>query len=203
MEAGGRPRHVQPGVPHHGNGHRRGDRVAGPHSAGQAVSAAEVGQTSIHYQGKTGPFGNRGAIEEYIGNNELAAEAVRRYTGAGIDKTVDECTPRDLDVAARAGCPVALQLWEDTAEILACLIMNLMYTLVPDAFIIGGGVAKAGDLLMKPLMAKLRAQMFPLLMEDLVILPARFGSEAGLLGAGAMAMDEFMGHGVLERFKRK
>lgn len=27
---------------------------------------------------------------------------------------------------------------------LGCLIMNLMYTLVPDAFIIGGGVAKAG-----------------------------------------------------------
>ena len=116
---------------------------------------------------------------------------------------MDECTPRDLDVAARAGCPVALQLWEDTAEILACLIMNLMYTLVPDAFIIGGGVAKAGDLLMKSLLANLRAQMFPLLMEDLVILPARFGSEAGLLGAGAMAMDEFLGHGVLERFKRE
>ena len=170
---------------------------------GRRISAAEFGQTSIHYQGKTGPFGNRGAIEEYIGNNELAAEAVRRYAGAGIDKKVDECTPRDLDVAARAGCPVALQLWEDTAEILACLIMNLMYTLVPDAFIIGGGVAKAGDLLMKSLLANLRAQMFPLLMEDLVILPARFGSEAGLLGAGAMAMDEFLGYGVLERFKRE
>lgn len=60
---------------------------------GRRFSAAEVGQTSIHYQGKTGPFGNRGAIEEYIGNNELAAEAVRRYTGAGIDKTVDEWHP--------------------------------------------------------------------------------------------------------------
>ena len=52
--------------------------------------AADLGQTSIHYQGKTGPFGSRGAIEEYIGNNELAAEAVKRYAGAGIIKTVDE-----------------------------------------------------------------------------------------------------------------
>lgn len=41
-------------------------------------------------------------------------------------------------------------MWENTAEMLACLIMNLMYILVPEAFIIGGGVAKAGDLLMKP-----------------------------------------------------
>lgn len=64
-------------------------------------------------------------------------------------------------------------------------------------------MAKAGDLLMKSLLANLRAQMFPLLMEDLVILPARFGSEAGLLGAGRHAMDEFLGHGVLERFKRE
>ncbi len=105
---------------------------------GRRLSAAELGQTSIHYQGKTGPFGSRGAIEEYIGNNELAAEAVKRYAGAGIIKTVDECTPRHLDEAARSGCPIALQLWEDTAEMLGCLIMNLMYTLVPDAFIIGG-----------------------------------------------------------------
>lgn len=117
--------------------------------------------------GETGPFGSRGAIEEYIGNNELAAEAVKRYAGAGIIKTVDECTPRHLDEAARSGCPIALQLWEDTAEMLGCLIMNLMYTLVPDAFIIGGGVAKAGDLLMKPLLENLRKQLFPLLMEDL------------------------------------
>ncbi len=168
---------------------------------GRRLSAAELGQISIHYQGKTGPFGSRGAIEEYIGNNELAAEAVKRYAGAGIIKTVDECTPRHLDEAARSGCPIALQLWEDTAEMLGCLIMNLMYTLVPDAFIIGGGVAKAGDLLMKPLLENLRKQLFPLLMEDLKILPARFGAEAGLLGAGAMAMDEFMGMGILERFK--
>ena len=170
---------------------------------GRRLSAAELGQTSIHYQGKTGPFGSRGAIEEYIGNNELAAEAVKRYAGAGIIKTVDECTPRHLDEAARSGCPIALQLWEDTAEMLGCLIMNLMYTLVPDAFIIGGGVAKAGALLMKPLLENLRKQLFPLLMEDLKILPARFGAEAGLLGAGAMAMDEFMGMGILERFKNQ
>ena len=170
---------------------------------GRRLSAAELGQTSIHYQGKTGPFGSRGAIEEYIGNNELAAEAVKRYAGAGIVKTVNECTPRHLDEAARSGCPIALQLWEDTAEMLGCLIMNLMYTLVPDAFIIGGGVAKAGDLLMKPLLENLRKQLFPLLMEDLKILPARFGAEAGLLGAGAMAMDEFMGMGILERFKNQ
>ena len=170
---------------------------------GRRLSAAELGQTSIHYQGKTGPFGSRGAIEEYIGNNELAAEAVKRSAGAGIIKTVDECTPRHLDEAARSGCPIALQLWEDTAEMLGCLIMNLMYTLVPDAFIIGGGVAKAGDLLMKPLLENLRKQLFPLLMEDLKILPARFGAEAGLLGAGAMAMDEFMGMGILERFKNQ
>ena len=170
---------------------------------GKRLSTGELGQTSIHYQGKPGPFGNRGAIEEYIGNNELAAEAVKRYAGAGIIKTVDECTPRHLDEAARSGCPIALQLWEDTAEMLGCLIMNLMYTLVPDAFIIGGGVAKAGDLLMKPLLENLRKQLFPLLMEDLKILPARFGAEAGLLGAGAMAMDEFMGMGILERFKNQ
>ena len=39
--------------------------------------------------------------------------------------------------------------------------MNLMYALVPEAIIIGGGVAKAGDLLFSPLQESLKAQLFP------------------------------------------
>lgn len=68
---------------------------------------------------------------------------------------------------------------------LGCLIMNLMYTLVPDAFIIGGGVAKAGDLLMKPLLENLRKQLFPLLMEDLKNSACQIWSGGGVAGSGS------------------
>ncbi|MEG0587940.1 MAG: ROK family protein [Akkermansia sp.] len=169
---------------------------------GKRVSAAELGMTSIDYRGRKGPFGNKGAIEEYIGNNELAADAVARYAEAGIVKNVSECNPRALEDAARAGCPIAGLIWDDCAAKLACLMMNLMYTFVPEAFIIGGGVAKAGELLFEPLRRHLDEQLFFLHQEELLILPAYFGSESGLIGAGAMALDEVQGKGELKYFKK-
>lgn len=156
---------------------------------GRNVSAAELGQTSICFNGRVGPFGNRGAIEEYIGNNELAADAVERYAAAGISKTAADCTPYLLEQAARAGDPVAAAVYRDFAEKLACLCMNMMYTVVPQAIIIGGGVAKAGDLLFTPLRERLKEQLFPVHYAQLNLLPAQFGADSGMVGAGLMAAD--------------
>jgi len=156
---------------------------------GRTVSAAELGQTSIDWRGRSGPFGNRGAIEEYIGNNEFAADAARAYTAAGIPRTPSECTPYLLAQAAQQGCPIAQGLYADFAEKLATLIMNLMYSIVPEAIIIGGGVAKAGSLLFDPLLARLKEQLFPVHYAALRVLPAHFGADSGLIGAGLMATD--------------
>ncbi len=156
---------------------------------GRTVSCAELGQTSIAYNGRVGPFGNRGAIEEYIGNNEFAADAVLAYAQAGITKTKAECAPHLLEQAARAGDTIARHLYKEFAEKLSVLIMNLMYTFVPEAIIIGGGVAQAGDLLLTPLTESLKQQLFPVHYKALSIRPARFGANAGLIGAGLMAAD--------------
>lgn len=156
---------------------------------GRNISAAELGQTSVDYKGRTGPFGNRGAVEEYIGHNEFTADAVQRYAEAGICKSVAECTPYQLELAAREGDPVAKQLYSSFAEKLGCLIMNMMYAFVPSACIIGGGVAKAGNLLFEPLQACLKKQLFPVHYENLRLMPAHFGEDAGIIGAGLMAAD--------------
>lgn len=156
---------------------------------GRHVSAAELGQTSICFNGRVGPFGNRGAIEEYIGNQETAAEAVARYAAAGVHKLPEECTPYLLERAARAGDPIAASVYRDFVEKLACLCMNMMYTIVPEAFIIGGGVAQAGDLLFEPLRERLKEQLFPVHYAALRLLPARFGADSGMVGAGLMAAD--------------
>ena len=156
---------------------------------GRTVSAAELGQTSIDWRGRTGPFGNKGAIEEYIGNNEFAADAAEAYTKAGCPRTPEECTPYLLARAANSGCPIAGAMYESFAEKLATLIMNLMYAFVPDAVIIGGGVANAGALLFTPLQNKLKEQLFPVHYAALNLLPAHFGADSGLIGAGLMASD--------------
>jgi len=157
---------------------------------GARHGAGEVGQTSIDYRGRRGAYGNLGALEDYIGNNEITNTAVEAYHTAGTHKAAEECTPAGLAAAAHAGDPIALQIWDDVGEKLACTIMNCCWLLNPQAVIIGGGVAKAGALIFEPVIRHLYAQLSAPFKEHLMILPARFGNEAGMVGAAALALEE-------------
>jgi len=157
---------------------------------GARHGAGEVGQTSIDYRGRRGHYGNMGAIEDYVGNNEITNRAIAAYEEAGVHKHHDDCTPAALATAAHAGDAVALKLWDEIGEMLACTIMNCCWLLNPQAVILGGGVARAGDLLFGPLTSYLYAQLSAPFKDHLMIMPARFGNEAGMIGAAALALEQ-------------
>jgi glucokinase len=164
-----------------------GQMVRGAH-----YGAGEIGQTSIDYRGRRGAYGNLGALEDYIGNREITATAREAYADAGHDRTLAP-TPAELASAASAGDPIAIGIWKDIAEKLACSIVNLCWLLNPEAVVIGGGVAKAGDVLFSPLDGFVRSQLGEPFKQDLQILPARFGNEAGMIGAATLALEQAMG----------
>ncbi|MDB4408665.1 ROK family protein [Akkermansiaceae bacterium] len=157
--------------------------------------AGEIGQTSIHFEGRRGAWGNLGALEDYIGNREIAARAIEAYAEAGTPKKEEECTPEKLAKAAVYHDEIALKIWDAVAKKLATAIMNCCWLLNPQAIIIGGGVAKAGSTLFAPLDQHLRAQLSDPFKENLRILPARFGNEAGIIGAATLALEQ-AGHNV-------
>lgn len=157
---------------------------------GGKFGAGEIGQTSIDYQGRRGNYGNLGALEDYIGNQEIAHDAMERYAKVGISKGLEDCTPAALAEAARHGDPTAVAHWELIGRMLATAMMNACWLLNPEAIIIGGGVARAGDLLFKPLREHLLSQLSGPFKNDLAILPAAFGHEAGIIGAAALGLEE-------------
>ncbi len=152
--------------------------------------AGELGQTSIDYQGRRGAYGNLGSLEDYIGNNEIAAEAREIYASHGIEKSINDCTPASLAQAAAGGDELALDIWTGIAQKLACTVVNACWILNPAAIIIGGGVAKAGEILFKPLQESIKNQLAPAFYDGLEILPARFSNSAGMIGAAALAIEE-------------
>ena len=156
---------------------------------GARFSAGEIGQMSIDYQGRTGHYANLGALEDYIGNNEITERARAAYAVAGIEKSIEECSPAGLADAAAQNDPIALGIWEETGRMLATALMSCCWLLNPEAIIIGGGVARAGDVLFAPLKAHLLPQLSSPLRDHLQILPAAFCNEAGIIGAAAMALD--------------
>lgn len=156
---------------------------------GSHSTAGELGQTSINYQGRKGAHGNMGAVEDYIGNKEIAKEAQSEYARHGVTRSLDECTPADITIAAETGDIIAIDIWRNVAEKLACAIVNACWLLNPEAIIIGGGVAKAGPFLFDPLEAFIRSQLSAPFYSHLKILPAQFSNDAGIIGAATLGLE--------------
>ncbi|MBK1832772.1 ROK family protein [Roseibacillus ishigakijimensis] len=163
--------------------------IDGKLARGANSVGSELGHVSINYKGRTGPYGNHGGLEEYIGNNEIVARARELYREAGHRLSLDDCSPKTLAESALEGDPVALRVWDGIAEKLACALTSTVFLLNPEAIIIGGGVSKAGDLLFLPLKEKLFSQIGEPFKENLQLLPAHFGNEAGMLGAANQALE--------------
>lgn len=146
------------------------------HSAGGY--AGELGHSIIDPAGQSCACGSTGCLETIAS----AGAIVRRYeamTGVKL--------PGAKAVIARAvdGDATAESIWSEALDALALGIAQLAAVLAPEAIVIGGGLAQAGDVLFDPLRARLSAllsfQRHPL------VTGASLGENAGLLGAALRA----------------
>ena len=62
-------------------------------------------------------------------------------------------------------------------------LANAYVLLAPDAFVVGGGIAAAGDLLLDPLEQAVRSHVFHAPPERIRVLPGKLGPFAGAAGA--------------------
>lgn len=157
---------------------------------GSRCVAGEIGQMSIDYDGVAGHYGNLGALEKYTGNQQIAEHAVRRYAEAGHHRELADCSPKKIAQAADKGDDIARQIWAEVADWLGTALASIAWLLNPDAFVIGGGVAQAGDLIFAPLKRKVQSMLSTIVWERLQIVPAQFSNEAGIIGNAALAADE-------------
>lgn len=156
---------------------------------GAQLGAGEIGHVSIDYRGKPGPFGNDGGLEEYVGNRQIAERAADLYRASGIARTPEQCAPRELDIAAQAGDPIAKSLWEQLGLEVGVALASVVWILNPDTIIIGGGVAKAGERLLGPIRTAIRSRTTRLFHEHLRVLGAALGNDAGIIGNAALVVD--------------
>lgn len=156
---------------------------------GAQLAAGEIGHTSIDYRGLKGPYGNLGCLESYVGNRQISERARAAYAAASLTPPSENCSPRDLDAAARGGCAVARQLWLEIGTELGAALANLVWILNPDAIVIGGGVANAGDSLFPHIKSSIRSRCSDIVTNNLRVVPAALGNDAGAIGCAALALE--------------
>ncbi len=156
---------------------------------GAQLAAGELGHASIDYRGRPGHYGNPGELEEFVGNHQIAERASGLYRAAGRNVPIERCTPLDLAKAAASGDATARALWDSVGTEIGSALANAVWLVNPDAIIIGGGVANAGELVFEPIRRTIRKRTLQLFHEKLQVLPATLGNDAGIIGNAELVLE--------------
>ncbi|SEN87396.1 ROK family protein [Paenibacillus sp. OV219] len=152
--------------------------------------AGEIGHDPVAGESALCACGERGCVESIVsatGISRLAAEAVASLGEGGTKLSLLGRRPSALDVyqAASAGDAAAREIFRHVGEVLASKLLTAVCLLNPDAVIVGGGVAEAGELLLGPVREKINSRYVN--SKKPVVLRAALGDSAGLIGAVAYA----------------
>ncbi|HET8598711.1 MAG TPA: ROK family protein [Segeticoccus sp.] len=142
--------------------------------------AGELGHLVVEPGGEPCVCGRRGCLEAIAS----AAALARRYSARS-----GEPVRGAADVVERvaAGDPVAQAVWDEGITALARGLDAAITLLDPEIVVLAGGLALAGDRLVREVRDRLAAQLtFQPVPE---ITTAQLGDEAGCLGAGLLALD--------------
>lgn len=144
--------------------------------------AGEIGHSIVDPRGDLCPCGATGCLETIAS----AGAIVRRYAqAAGRSSEPAPTDAKQVLALARAGDPHARRVWDEAVDALALVIEQLASVLAPEAIVIGGGLAQAGDALFAPLRDRVGALLS--FHRPPRLLPARIGENAGLIGAALRA----------------
>ncbi|MBZ5734299.1 ROK family protein [Nocardioides sp. TRM66260-LWL] len=163
---------------------------------GRNGMAGEFGHMQVVPDGLPCECGSRGCWEQYSSGNALARFA-RERIGRERTSLAALCggVPERLvgpmvTEAAEQGDAVALQAFASVGDWLGVGIANLVAALDPDVVVVGGGVSSAGDLLLEPARAALTRSLVGASHRRVPpVRLARFGPEAGVVGAAVMARE--------------
>jgi glucokinase len=143
-----------------------------------------IGHIVVHPEGPQTPYGNSGILEQYVS----ATGIVRLATEAGLKPPPGQpLEAHSFQKMAQAGDPRALQVYEEAGRTLGIGLTTAIHLLNPGMVIFSGGVAGAGDLLMKPMRKELQKRCFKSHLKGLKFRFAKLGDNMGAVGAARLA----------------
>ncbi|MDG4806534.1 ROK family protein [Micromonospora sp. WMMD1120] len=157
--------------------------VGGTAAVGAHGAPGEIGHIMVRPDGPRCGCGRPGCLEALAS----AAAIGRRY--AEVAGTPGDAAVTAAEVAERAaaGEPLAGRVWREAVDALADGLATGQALFDVATIVLGGGLVRAGDLLLTPLRAALRERMT--FHREPRLVAAALGDEAGCLGAALLALD--------------
>jgi glucokinase len=144
---------------------------------GHIGRAGHLGHMSLDPEGIPDVARTPGSLEVLMGNYTIQERSGGRFT-----------TTHDLVAAHLKGDANATAVWLKSVQALAAAIASFINILDPEAVIIGGGIARSGDALFRPLQKYLDVMEWRPAGHAAKIIPAQLGEFAGAIGAAKNAL---------------
>jgi glucokinase len=175
--------------------------LAGRPYLGAAGNGTEFGHLTVLRGGRRCPCGRRGCIEAYASGPAIAARAGEAVAAGGASSLTGlaAITAADVSRAAAAGDPLAAAVWDETVDLLGAAVTDLVNCFEPDCVVLGGGVTRAGALLLDPVRAVVAREAVPSAAAAVRVALAQLGDLVGVAGAGAIAQDVALARNEGER----
>lgn len=173
-----------------GTGIGAGHIIGGAIYRGATGVAGEIGHLTIDPNGPPCVCGLTGCLATYVGTEALLA---RTREALAADRT-STLTPEGLDLAALVGAahcgdPLAVRMIGDAGRRLGTAIASLVNLNNPGQVILGGGLVRAGDILLEPLRDTLRRRTLWLALDDFTIEIGKLGERDIAIGAATLVLE--------------
>jgi len=153
-------------------------------------ASGEIGHMTVVENGRMCGCGAPGCLEAYASATGIAGQAreLLRSNRKGIlsDLAGDDLDHIDAEMVADAasqGDEIAWKVMHRSATLLGIAVSSLTNVLNPEMIVIGGGVIKAGDMILEPVRAEVARRAYAWSASVLKIVPASLGDNAGIIGA--------------------
>jgi glucokinase len=160
---------------------------------GRTGAAAEGGHMSIDYRGPRCGCGKLGCIEALASGPAIARRASEQIA-AGRQSTILEhaeghITSEMVGRAYLAGDPLAKEVLQETAMLLAVWLGNIVDLLEPDVMIIGGGAASMLQPFFEEIRNRLPTWSVNSRCREIPLVTAHYGADAGVAGGAALCRE--------------
>jgi glucokinase len=151
----------------------------------------EIGHCCIYPGGRQCTCGSRGCLEAYCGANgivQTAKEMMAESDQPSLMREQAELTPKLIAELCDQGDEMAIEVFRRTGFILGIALANYASVINPEAIILSGGIAKAGEWLLKPLNDSFEEHVFHNIENKVKFMYSTLNDEErNVLGASALA----------------
>ncbi|MGO4390199.1 ROK family protein [Variovorax sp. M-6] len=163
---------------------------------GAAGSAGDVGHICVDQEGPRCHCGNLGCVEAMAAGPAITRMAVEAAE-AGESAALAECLRMqgrieavDVGQASRAGDAAANAIVQRAGSLIGQMLASIVNFFNPSHVFIGGGITRIGPLFLAAVRQSVYQRSLALSTRHLEIQYTPLGAQAGLIGAGVLAMQE-------------